>query len=1268
MHINSLRKKTPMLLSLALLLAASAFAQTSASLSGTVHDAQGGAVAGAKVTLKDAGGTVQIDTTTNSEGFYTFPVIQPSTYTVTIEATGFKKSVRSGIVVNASDRQSTGVTVLEVGDISNTVEVTADAAQLQIKTESGEQGTAINNQQIQNLAVNGRNYLDLLKLTPGVVVTTSFATSGPGGLGNIDINGTRTGKNNLTIDGTTNVDTGSNGTQHIALSLDNIAEFKLLTSNFQAEYGRSGGGAIQIVTKSGTNEFHGTGYYFHRHEQFNANSYFNNANGRRADGFENNPRNFYRYNQQGYNIGGPVLLPKKILKEKLFFFFSQEWQEQLVPQNARQSRVPTAAEVAGDFSNTRDGNGALITIIDPVTKQPFPGNKIPIDRINANGGNGRKILSLFQKFENTPLGGAANGFRFNHNSQLSVSYPRKETSIRVDYNLSDSTKAYVRYTRDADKQVMPYGLGWTGGANQIPFDNLIFKQAPAWNGTINVTSALSPTLTNEFIFGASQNNLTLDPTVEDAASYDGIGFNFKLPFAGYPAAQWFNITFGGTPNQNFGGTNGYSQYPYKNSNTTFDIYDNVSKVVGTHTLKAGFYYQRSRKDQAAGDSASISFSNNTNNPNNAGHPYANALLGNFDTFRQPNIGVFQGQYRSTNIEWYMQDNWKVNNRLTLDYGMRFNLIYPQYDARNQDFYFVPEKFDPSKAVRLYRQTCKDGVTFPCSGQNLQAYDPSRASSPLDAQAKSKTDPTILKNGSLVGRIVPGSGDPFNGMVGSKDGYFPGGIKSRGVQFGPSFGFAYDVFGDKKTVVRGGYRLGYDRVQGNELAFAAVGQPPKFFNPTFNFANLADVGTGEVALGTTGVIAADREGHVPNVQSFSLQVQHDVGWNTVFNVAYVGTLSRHQQELLNLNFSPYGELFNAAAQDPAKFAGGSVPLEESGLAQVYRDAGVKFSGTNALNADYLKRFPGYNTIGLRTFGGSSNYHSLQTTLSKRFGNSVNFGMAYTWSKAMGTANTYTDFINPICSRCVDYRRLNFDRTHLMVINYDWRLPGLRDANPFIKAVTNGWQVTGITQFISGSPAQAGIGIPNVNLNQRINGSWTEGLGALFTDDIERSSDRNKAFNFEDLRLPTVAEALKLQGRYPAGYMDTPGINVTDLSLFKNFSLGGDGKRNLQLRLEMFNIFNHAQFSGFSSGATFNVCSNFNNPTDLTNTCRGFGTFPTASSSPVTLPNGSSLFPIQNVRGSSLSGNPRLGNGIGEYNGLSGTVSGNRIIQLAVKIYF
>ncbi len=1239
MFINSLRKAAPMVLSLALLLAVSAFAQTSASLRGTAHDPQGGAVVGAKVTLKDTGGVTHLESATNEEGVFIFPVIQPGVYTVTIEASGFKRAVKSGIVVNASDRQSAGIITLEIGGIESAVEVTADAAQLQIKTESGEQGNVISNQQLQNLALNGRNYLDLLKVTPGVVVTTNFAVSGPGGLGNISVGGMRMGKNNLTIDGTTNVDTGSNGTQHVAMSLDNIAEFKLLTSNYQAEYGRSGGAAIQIVSKGGTSQFHGTGFYFHRHEQFNANSFLNNAVPR-VNGVQPNPRNFYRYNQQGYNVGGPVLLPRKAMKDKLFFFFSQEFQEQLVPQNARQSRVPTEKEVAGDFSETRDGNGNPITIIDPKTGQPFPGNKIPAGRIDANG---QKILSLFHQFENTPLGGAGNGFRFNHNSQLSVSYPRRETSVRIDYNLTESTKAYVRYTRDADKQVMPYGLGWTGGNNQIPFDDLIFKQGPAWNGALNVTSALSSTLTNEFIFGASQNNLTLDPTDADKASYSGIGFNFALPFPGYPPAQWFNITFGGVPNQNFGGTNGYSQFPYKNSNTTFDIYDNVSKVVGTHTMKFGFYYQRSRKDQAAGGSAAINFSNNPNNPNNTGHPYANALLGNFDTFQEPNIGVFQGQYRSTNVEWYLQDNWKVNSRLTLDYGMRFYLIYPQYDARHQDYYFVPSKYDPAKAVRLYRPTCEKGTfvdgKFCASEANQRAYDPA--------------NPGVLLPSYLIGRIVPGSGDPFNGMVGSKDGYFPGGIKSRGVQFGPAVGFAYDLFGDKKTVVRGGYRLGYDRVQGNELIFAAVGQPPLFFNPTFNFGNLSTVGQSagsSVALGVNSVIAADPEGKIPSVQSFSLQIQHDLGWNTVLSVGYVGTLSRHQQELLNLNYSPYGELFTAAAQDPSRFADrngdgiGDTPSEEPGLAQIYKDAGVKFSGANALASAFLKRYLGYDQIGLRAFGGSSNYHSMQATLTKRFGNSIDFGLAYTWSKAMGTSDTFTNFINPICSRCADYRRLNFDRTHVVVINYDWRLPGLKDANRFLKGALNGWQVTGITQFSSGQPDDVNAGITDINVNQRIGGSWTEPTRGYSNGDPNQSKERDKYFDWETIRLPSVAEALAAKGAYPRNFLSRPGVNVTDLSLFKNFPLGGDNARKLQFRIEMFNVFNHPQFSDMNRNVTW---SSF----DAYLAQRQAGS---AS--------------VLNARNGSEGATSSIGNGVGEVNSLQNAVSPNRIIQLAVKIFF
>ncbi|HWQ34639.1 MAG TPA: carboxypeptidase regulatory-like domain-containing protein [Blastocatellia bacterium] len=1232
-----------------LVLAVAAWAQTSASLSGTVQDQQGNAIAGAKVIASDLTKNQQVETRTGSDGTFSFPILQPGTYTVAVEAQGFKKLVKTGVVLAVADKQSTGIIQLEVGQIGDTVEVTADAAQLLVKTESGETSQVISGEQVRNLALNGRNYLDLVKLTPGVVSFVNAQTAGPGGLSGFNINGTRANQHNLTIDGTTNVDTGSNGTQHIALALDNIAEFKILSSAYQAEYGRSAGGDIKVLTKSGGREFHGTAYYFHRHEQFNANSFYNNA--------DRLQRGFYRYNYQGYNIGGPIYFPKPVFgplgyektRDKLFFFWSQEWQEQLLPASAfgfrsNQSRVPTANEANGIFTGLKDGNGNPIFLRDPqksgacnATDQTacFPNNVIPASRINANG---QAILKYFNRFENTPLSASPNGALFNHASQASAGYPRREYNLRLDYNVSDSTRMYIRYTRDADQQILPYGLGWTGGANQVPIDNLIFKQAPAWNGTYNLTTTLSSTLTNEFVFGASQNNLTLDPTNPNAASYAGFGFTWKTPFP-YPASQFINIGFGGTPNQTFAGTTGYSQFPYKNSNTTFDFYDNVSKVWGSHTAKAGIYIQRSRKDQAAGNSMSINFSNDPNDPNNTGHPYANALLGFFNNLNQPTTGIYQGQYRSTNVEWYIQDNWKVTRKLTLDYGIRFNWIQPQYDQRLQGGFFVPEKYDRSKVVRLYQRTCVPG-TFPCGSADVRAVDPA--------------NPAVLLPSFLVGRVVPGSGDNFNGMVQPDKGIERGGFQNRGIQYGPAFGFAYDVFGNQKTVVRGGYRIGYDRVSGNNVIFPSVEQPPTFVNPRFDFGNLDTVGTstGQIALGTLNVRGADFGGHIPNVQSFSFQVQQDVGFDTVISVGYVGTLSRHLPEDLNLNYIPYGFLFTKAAQDPSRFPNGVVPDEDTSIAQVYKDAGLKFDGSKALPANFLRRFPGYGTVQIKTFGGSANYHSLQATAQRRFKQGLTFGMSYTWSKALGTAsNVEGEFINPICSRCYDYRPLSFDRTHMVVINYLWDLPKLKGGNWLVKGALNDWQLTGITTLQSGVPTELNFGIPNIDVNQRIIGTYEEGQNALRARPIITGNAQphvtggaeqgGSSLDITKLSIPNINP-----GPQPRSFVRRPGINVTDLSLFKRFPLGGDGQRYIQLRLETFNVFNHPVFDNFNTGLTW----------DITN----FADYKAKQvGSPQT---------IRNTRTGVSPASGRLGRALGEFSGQPSFVSGNRAVQLAVKIYF
>jgi outer membrane receptor protein involved in Fe transport len=1252
-------------LALALLLAEPAFGQsTSGSITGMVKDDTGAPIVDANVTITDPATRLTRSVRTNSAGVFTVPQLPPGQYKIVVEKDGFKKLEKIDITLNAIDLVNAGDFMLEVGTLTDTVTVSAENARIEVQSESGERSGVVTGRQIRDLALNGRSYHDFFKTLPGIVVTNvngNQISDSTGGLRNFNVNGTRYNQKELTVDGSSNIDTGANADTHASINPDAIAEVKVLTSNYQAEYGRAAGAFIAVVTKSGTTDFHGGARYFHRHEGLNANNFFRNAQGLNANGIEAQPRTLYRYNNVGYDIGGPIYLPKKLFgplggsnktRDKLFFYWNQEWYEQLAPEGTRNIRVPTMAERNGDFSQTTDGNGNPITIIDPSTGSQFrdptratPNNPLGLNIIPQDQwySSGQAILNLY------PQPNVAGNSRFNYTSAVSSRIPRREDIVRIDWNITDRTRLTGRFVNNTQNGALSYGTFVS--EQSFPLSPLAFPR-PGRNGVLSLTHTFSSTLTNEFIFGPSSNFIDLRPNDDRAlASTNNINITKLFPNVG--AGFVPNFRFGGIANiNNSGGASGqaggvdpsfpntnYNGLPFINQNHTFNFIDNVSKIIGSHTVKAGFYAQRSRKDQTvfARTDGDINFFNDPNNPLNTGHPYANALLGIYNNYTQASAAP-KGLYRYWNVEWYLQDNWKATRKLTLDYGLRFSWYQPQYDIQLQTNSFSPSLYDPSMAPRIYFPVM---VTCPAS-PGADTCNPGEI-------VRRAADPALLVNGLLpagvpyqpenfIGLFVPNTGDIANGMGQASQGHPRGGWDGRGLQWGPRFGFAYDLSGNGKTVIRGGAGIFYDRVQGNAV-FDQIANPPTVLQPQLLYGRLSDIVPGQGGLiGPSTVIGYATDGNIPTVYSMSLSVQRDIGFGTVVDVSYVGTLSRHLFQQRNLNAIPYGFLFTKAAQDPTQFPGGVVPDVDPDLPSTYRAAGLAFDGSKALPDNLLKPYPGYAAINYREPSGSSNYNSLQLSVNRRFSRGLTLSAAYTWSKALGTSSGDNagdfDLVNPFNTRLYDYRLLSFDRAHTFVATYVYELPrlGSRLGNTRLtRGLLNGWQVSGVTSLISGTPFELGVTVGGQNANQLITGSWTEVPRFRLTGD-PANGPNGLLIDPNAFIIPEIGSL----GLGERTYLRNPGINNTDLAIFKNFHIGDEDKnRMIQLRVETFNVFNHTQFM------SINANTNLPSPQDSS-----YGQPPVTNN----------LRPAGDTR--------PLGTYFGEYN----AARDPRIIQLGVKLYF
>jgi hypothetical protein len=1084
-----------------------------ATLTGVLRDPSGAGIAHAIATLTlDATGAVR-SIPADNEGLFLFPDLSPGAYCLQVEAKGFKLYRRRDVEVTPGQVRSLGEILLSVGGVTETV--TVDDTAVRVDLSGGERSGIIPAGELESTPLRGRDYLDLLHLLPGIVDESEGRDApGPDGPRNIYINGGRDNQKNITIDGVSSVDTGTNAAVHTAPTLHTIAEVRVLTSNYQAEFGRAVGGAIIVTTRGGSRRYTGTASWSHRHEEFNANNFFSNQKGM--------PRTPYRYNLAGWSAGGPLR------RSRLFFFAAQEFIRQNQSYDVQSVRMPTVLERQGDFSQTLDLNRARISVYDPVTAQPFPNNMIPKARQSAAG---QAILNMFP-LPNFVDPVPSRAVQWNYLTALSGANPRRQDMVRIDYT-PGPWQTYVRYTQDTDEQHPAYG-NWIAGSVNYDLTPITMRQ-PGRAVSLNLQRPLARSWFHQLILGYSMNRLTSSPDRPDRVTRSALGIDLPQWWPQWnPAGYIPNMTFGipGTsPNPSMN-----NAMPYRTVNHIFSASEGLSRVQGAHTIRLGVYAERARKDQlqATPTRGAINFADDSNNPLRTRYGFASALLGVMTSYQEA-TGKPYGLYRFTNLEWYAQDSWRATRRLSLDYGVRFYHDLPQYEARGQTAAFVPA---------LY--TYQDAPVLIAPG--------------LDAKkARIGVDPLTGKayNAGLIGAFAPGHGNTADGMaVSGASGFPPSLYRSPALMVGPRVGFAYDPIGRGRTVLRGGFGLYFDRVQGTPTMNMAA-NPPTAFTPTLYYTSFADL----VANAGSALLAPSTIGHslygkgtMPQSYQYSFGVQHSIGRYTKVEAAYVGNVARHLLWQRNINPVPAGAQFLILHPENKDATTGS-----------------------AYPVNFLRPYRGYGDIMEYEFAATSSYNALQSTLVTRLRGGFDLRTSYTWSKALGTANSDTAAVSPFFDpRSWNYGRLSYSRDHVLTMTPSWRMPrSILPRNRVLRAAMAEWAVYVTAQFSTGQPYRPAF-------------STTDGENFTGTPSQSANPLWISGTTFWRPAYPRAANTVEQPywGNAGAGILTRPGINNFDGRLQRRFRLGSE-RRTLDLRVEAFNAFNHTQFSNIDTTARFDT---------------------------------------------------------------------------------
>lgn len=1074
---------------------------------GKISDPSGAPIPEVAITVKNTDLNAVIrKAVTNGDGYYTAPFLPIGKYSVTAENKGFKKATQKDIQLNINDTLTINLK-LEVGDVMQ--EVTVDALAARVELQSATAQTLISGDQVRELSLNNRNYEQLVTLMPGVssladdqiFVGVSNFNSGQSNTVRFSINGGRTSSNNWTVDGADNVDRGANLTLLTYPSVDAIAEFRVLRGQYSAEYGRSANAHVNVVTKSGGTDFHGSAYEFFRNDQLGANTFANTLSGI--------PRPPLRYNDFGYTLGGPVYIPGKYNKDrnKTFFFWSQEFRR-IITYGAVQAVVPTAAEKQGHFAVPVCVQASGSTCTQTAT-----------DITNINPVAAAYIKDIFSKI---PDGNSSHSI----NTSLRNIFNSRQELAKVDHIFSSKLAVSFRFINDTIPTEEPRGL-FTGAA--LPGVSTTTTNSPGKSYVARVTGTLTPTIINEAGFAYSFGAVLSTP----------IGLNTAANSPDIKAVLPFAVTLGRVPTLGFGGTistlTGFG--PYNDYNRNYNWFDNITKITGKHTIKAGFsfnHYQKTEND--AGNN--VGTFNFATTPRPTGgttttQAWANFLLGNVGSFTQlsrdltPDIRVNQ-------LEMYVQDEYRIKSNLTLSLGLRYSIFRQPTDANNSLNNFDPTKYDPSKAPQVSLAT---------------------------------------------GLIIAGTGDPLNGIIvnNSNSPYGSKVTNESNTDFAPRFGFSWDPFKTGKTAVRGGYGYAYDFPQVGIYETTVTANPPSVSNiniPNTRFEN-PGAGTPSISANPVTLVTVPQPWKTPYVQQWSFDIQREVSRGFLLDVGYFGAKGTHLIGKVDINQVAPG----------------------AGVAAGILDSNTPFTSATSPRLNALRPYRGYGPINAIESWFNSTYNALQASLTKRFGAGAFLGISYTWSKALtdngsDTANAPQNTYN----RDAEYGPAPFDRTQVLTANWSYKLPFFKDRGGILENTLGGWQVSGIATFNSGLP---------LTVTSTSRGFDPAGLGIIGTSatspredlicDPNKNAPHTIAQWFNTACFIDVPNGQVRPGNAGRGIVRGPGYQRWDMSAFKNFQIGE--RVRLQFRGEMFNIFNHVNYSGVSvsfGSSVFGTVTSFRDP--------------------------------------------------------------------------